>query len=92
MNDKLQRLWFPFHGQFWGGNRDEDGEITVDYPIELSVTTMHGIEVTKLVSGRFPLEVGITSVYKTIAHLSAGAKRLARWPYGSDDIYLLARV
>ncbi len=92
MNKKLQSLCPPFKGQFWGGNRSEDGEIIVDHPIELSITTKDNNVVVKSVVGRFPLEIGVTSVFKTFTHLATGAKRLARWPYGSEDIYLLARV
>ena len=91
INTKLQKLWYPFRGQFWGGNQNEDGAIFVDEPIELSVFTMDGKQVVKTISGRFPLEVGITSVFKTLTYLNSGTKRLARWPYNSDKIFLLAR-
>jgi len=91
MNEKLQKLWHPFRGQFWGGNQNEDGAIYVDEPIELSVITMAGQELCKTFTGRFPLEVGITSVYKTLAYLNSGNKRLARWPYNSEKIFLIAR-
>jgi len=78
-------------GQFWGGNQNEDGAIHVDEPIELSVITMAGQELCKTVTGRFPLEVGITSVYKTLAYINSGNIRLARWPYNSEKISLIAR-
>jgi len=52
---------------------------------------MDGKQVVKTISGRFPLEVGITSVFKTLTYLNSGTKRLARWPYNSDKIFLLAR-
>ncbi len=91
MNAKLQRLWHPFRGQFWGGNQNEDGVIYVDEPIELSVLTLRGEEIIRTVLGRFPLEVGFTPVYKTLAYLNSGSKRLARWPYNSEKIILLAR-
>lgn len=91
MNEKLQRLWPPFRGEFWGGTQNEDGAIYVDEPIELSVITYTGNKKSSCVSGRFPLEVGTTSVFKTMAYLNSGLKRLARWPYASDKLFLLSR-
>jgi hypothetical protein len=90
INRKLKKLWHPFRGIFWGGTQFEDGVIFVDNPIELSVMTYEGTEVSGYVSGRFPLEVGTTSIAKTMHYLNSGAKKLARWPYNSDYIYLLA--
>ncbi len=90
MNIKLKKLWYPFRGVFWGGTQFEDGEIYVDDPIELSVMTYEGKEVSGYVEGRFPLEVG-TTIAKTMLHLNSGAKKLARWPYNSEHIYLLAK-
>lgn len=91
MNSKLSKLWPPFRGHFWGGTRNEDGDIYVDAPIELSVCPYQGEVKKGVFSGRFPLEVGSTTIYKTLFYLNYGPKRLARWPYNSNKIYLLAR-
>ena len=91
MNKMLSRLSPPFRGQFWGGTQTEDGDIYVYAPIELSVCTYKGQHKKGCFTGRFPLEVGSISIFKTLFYLNYGPKRLARWPYNSEKIYLLAR-
>jgi hypothetical protein len=92
INRILNKLWYPFRGFFWGGNRGEDGFICIDAPIKLSVLSYKDNEVSRPIIGRFPLEVGTTDLFKTFFYLNTGNKRLARWPYNSDSIYLLAAV
>ena len=94
-NEKLKKIFSPFSGKFWGGTQGEDGRIDISGEIDLSGKN---IETNKKISiktsGSFPLEVGYTSAVKTFFSLCAegGVGRLARWPYGSPDIYLLMMV
>jgi len=77
------------------------GIFTVYAPIELSVCTYKGQHKKGFFTGRFPLEVGSISIFKALLfkallfkalfYLNYGPKRLARWPYNSEKIYLLAR-
>ena len=76
----LDKLPEPFHGTFWGGRHDFDGNIRWDCPIEVSGERWEP-QTTRL-------EVGTTKCATTWMHL-CGARWLARWPYGSTDVFIL---
>lgn len=89
----LRSLKHPFTGDFWGGTQDEDGVIEVKEDIEFDMINLETRErVSGFYSGRFPLEVGYISAAKTLLYLNGPTGRLARWPYGSKNIYLFQRV
>ena len=92
MNQILQSLWYPFSGTFWGGTQDEDGIIEIAEPIELQNQPNFTNTESRscFISGSFPLEVGYVSAAKTMVYMN-GFGRLARWPYGSRDIWLFQR-
>jgi hypothetical protein len=88
-NAILHKLWDPFCGEFWGGTQDEDGYIKVRRPIEFDMINRETNErFAEKFSGRFCLEVGYISAAKTLFYLMTQG-RIARWPYGSKEIYLL---
>ena len=59
----------------------EDGE-----PCQSALATPREIPVDV---GSIPLEIGTTESHKTWIYLCAEGGRLARWPYGSTDAFLL---
>ena len=82
-----------FFGEFWGGLADDDGYFSWDVPLNFEVKkgslTDDKIERKSVIiePRRLPLEVGYTAGSTTILHLfSSGG--VARWPYGSEDIFL----
>lgn len=91
-NDKLKKLGEPFSGEFWGGTQDEDGVISVGCDIPFLVQNFSGQLSQKLFSGVFPLEVGYVSAGKIFMYLNSSRVCCARWPYGSEDVWLLHRV
>lgn len=82
-----------FFGEFWGGLADSDGYLTWSKPLEFEVTkcslTDDTIERTNVLikPRRIPLEVGTTEGSRTMVHLGFEGG-LARWPYGSDELYV----
>lgn len=73
---------------FWGGKKDEDGRVDVESPIAFYWDdSMRGEGGIEFYSGAFPLEIGYTYAYKTLSQIRLG-HRLARWPYGSECLYL----
>jgi len=91
-NRALAGLPGPFYGKFWGGKDDEDGYIAWDEPVWLQKTVGHadGSQDATLVEippGRVPLEIGTTLGSRSLAHLQ-GDRGLARWPYGSDSLWV----
>lgn len=91
-NALLDRLWYPFYGKFWGGTQDSDGYIDVKEEIEMNSITPDYGKITSMADGMFPLEVGYTNAGKTMTYLRSNFGRLARWPYDSTDIILMANV
>jgi hypothetical protein len=86
-------LGHPFSGEFWGGTQGEDGYIEVHEPVEFDMKNLQtGELVTRRFSGRFPLEAGYISAAKTQHYLLGPQARLARWPYGSPEIWLLTHI
>ena len=82
-----------FFGEFWGALADDDGYITWSKPLEFEVTkcslTDDTIERSSVLiePRRLPLEVGTTEGSRTMVHL-AFEGGLARWPYGSEELYV----
>lgn len=92
MNKKLGLLTHPFQAEFWGGPQDADGQLIVAHPIEFQQHLADGSSKTQLIGGVFPLEVGTIEPGKTMIYLGSHRGRLARWPYGSTQITLFARI
>lgn len=81
---------------------DQDGYLYWDCPIKVEVSTGEPeiaadgsvaprIAVRQLLPGSAPLEIGSTKASTTLMHLRR-ERKVARWPYGSDRIWLLAEV
>lgn len=98
-NEILSNLSAPFHGEFWGGLTDHDGNIGWNYPVNISVgngfnetSCGYAITVPTIDSNEyhwgFPLEVGYNSGAKLLACLNSGLG-MARWPYGQKKITVL---
>lgn len=83
-NDRLSKLGYPFFGEFEGGRGECDGVVTWEEPIMIG-----GREYGENLYA--PLEVGDTLATTTLWHLMTEGL-LARWPYGSDSIYILGRT
>jgi hypothetical protein len=79
-NAALAELPAPFQATFHGGLDDFDGEVTWNEP----VITRAG----RWSPGVAPLEVGTTRSATTWLHLCQ-RRWLARWPYGSPDVYVI---
>jgi hypothetical protein len=79
-NAALAALPSPFRGDFKGGQRDSDGDVTWDEPILVNGDRWE--------PGQAPLEVGTTRCATTWLHLCR-YRWLARWPYGSTDVYVM---
>jgi hypothetical protein len=86
----LNALPPPFQAKLWCGNREHDGLLEWSERITLAHTSEEEVldEVT-LKPGAAPLEVGYTTISKTLAHLNQD-RVLARWPYGQRVVTLLA--
>jgi hypothetical protein len=85
-NGVVSTLQPPFSGEFFGGTGDDDGYISWDVPLDAGGGLTEPIPPSIL-----PLEVGYTAAWTTIRHCFC-ATGVARWPYGSNRIYLLIRV
>lgn len=95
-NAKISDLPRPFTAKFFGGSGDNDGflEWTAaafvnHFDCELKARPGYQCRkhAAKLRPGFAPLEVGTTTAATTFMHLCFGP--LARWPYGSEAIFLL---
>jgi len=74
---------------FEGGSQsDYDGVLSWNGPLELGTTKGAACIVA---DGFMPLEVGYTYAERTFGHL-ANERSLARWPYGSEKIWLFQVV
>ena len=76
----------PLRGN--AGN-EGDGVFSWDTPLEVH---NHNGESIIIPPGSAPLEVGTTCATTTFRHLTTGANAVARWPYGSNKIWLLVRL
>ena len=72
------------------GNRGDAGDGTASWAAPLELRTHGGSIIVE--PGSAPLEVGTTRATTTFRHLTTGAGAVARWPYGSDNIWLLVRL
>lgn len=79
----------PFSATFTGGLGDNDGFLSWSEPIYM-VRLSDNKEIL-IKPGRAPLEVGYTNVETTFNHLQSELW-LARWPYHSENITLLANI
>lgn len=75
--------------EFWGGLGDHDGQVEVLKPLLFDTmnTPQDSIEYGGHNSDSFSLEVGTQSWSKTL-HMLRVNGTLARWPYGSEYIWL----
>jgi len=92
-NAKLQQLAPQFSAEFWGGCTDHDGWFTwhdhlhVGGYINVDHKLVVGPEIA-IAPRRLQLEVGTQSAAKTLYMLNAG-RGIARWPYDSDDLWVI---
>lgn len=97
-NEYLSSLTPPFRGKFWGGipggGGGADGYVEWAMPINAAVryfdedTDIHESTWVILPPGRAQLEVGDTRAEKTLLQIQQS--NLARWPYGSEYIYVFS--
>ena len=85
-NKKLESLPEPFSGSFMGGPRGP-GDGHIKWKESLPFMNQYGKIVQEFQPGTATLEVGTTCSTTTAYHL-AFKRRLARWPYGQDIIWL----
>ena len=91
-NQALMNLTHPFEAQFKGGPGIGDGTLQWSEPIILDGTyDGDALPPKSIAPGWAMLEVGYTKPTTTLYHL-ARSRRLARWPYGHNAIYLLVVV
>lgn len=75
--------------QFWGGLADQDGFIRLEQTVRLELVNFSAQEVWDGPDGlEYPLEVGYQLWSKTL-HVLRTHGKLARWPYGSKDVFLM---
>jgi hypothetical protein len=79
-----------FEGHFQGGAGDNDGWVRAKRAITMNChdAASQKLNIVKAAAEQYPLEVGYTEVGTTLGHLRREGM-LARWPYGSESIYLL---
>lgn len=87
-NDEIMAsLPHPFDGRFCTGSNgvagQDDGFVRWSEPI------LNGDGKSNTAPATVPLEVGTTSSGKTWLYLSSRGPGVARWPYKSDDLYIL---
>ena len=94
-NQRLRDLPVPFRAEFVGGYGDSDGRLSWDDEIRVVPVPCledgcpsKSVKETMLRPGSCPLEVGFTDPSRTWGHLAQDG-RLARWPYGSNYIYIM---
>lgn len=96
-NVRLKGLSPQFGAEFWGGKGDHDGEFWWHDHLHLGGYVIKGDETelsegprVTIGPGKIALEVGCQEVGKTLEMMrEQGA--IARWPYDSDCIWVLAR-
>ena len=71
----------------WGGTEDEDGSITLSGFIRFDA--FDGSASFVIAVDEAPLEIGVTKARTTLRHLEH-QWQLARWPYGSEWLTVLA--
>lgn len=99
-NEKLRTLSGAFDTEFWGGNYGHDGHLTLtadSFTLRNNVVLwenhskyMEEIEGKNIVLPKgtlFPLEVGYYDPNRALETVIS-EKRLARWPYDHEYIYL----
>ena len=92
----LAGLQPQFGASFWGGAGDHDGDFAwhdhlhLGGYINVNGVLVDGPEVT-VPAGNLALEVGYQEVGKTFSMLRE-QRGVARWPYDSEDIWVLYRV
>jgi len=80
-----------FRASFQGGAGPSDGWLEWRRPIQMQIESR--LDITRQVTiqpRRVPLEVGFTEASTTLDHLLTEFG-LARWPYGSESIWLMAK-
>jgi len=89
-NNKMLAMLEPdITASVTSGTDDCDGILRVNYPFEMDmINSVTGEKKTKIAKGSYPLEIGYTNPEVTLLHLR-GERKLARWPYESESIYLL---
>jgi len=85
-NRTLNQLPAPFHARFLASNQDDDGFLAWEEPVFFE-SIIESVGPVEIVPGLLPLEVGYTDGSRTLLHF-AQERGVARWPYGSDTIYL----
>lgn len=95
-NAILATLPPPFQASFFGGKGDDDGDLSWDLPIALTVTDLdsNGAQIVRHITlepGFAPLEVGYTQPARTLGHLRTEGF-LARWPYNQSRIGLFVQL
>lgn len=75
--------------RFWGGTQDEDGCVLIQDSVVLTGGSSDRYEEELRPPTDWPLEVGSQRFCKTLMALNTVGK-LARWPYGSRDIWLFS--
>jgi hypothetical protein len=92
-NEALQRLGqtsgVRCSARFWGGLADQDGFVRLEQTVRLIAVNFSDQEVWDGPDGlEYPLEVGYQLWSKTL-HVLRTHGKLARWPYGSRDVFLM---
>lgn len=81
--------WVDWEAAVWGGTQDEDGFINLKSPLvfmSFNLPQMSYVhDENDIVS--FPLEIGYQTWSKSVHYLRT-VGRLARWPYGSEEVWL----
>jgi hypothetical protein len=97
----LDQLPRPFTAQCWsetGRGANCDGMLR--WPTSINLQATHSIDqdqqltrdtIVSYPAGSAPLEIGYTAPERTFCHLQMN-RAVARWPYGSEDIWLFVRA
>jgi len=93
-NNKLQNLPQGVCAEFLSGCGDNDGRFKWSVPLNMNIVVDGKVVASRRVNlakykRSAPLEVGYTTFHTTFHHLLEEGF-LARWPYGSKSIYLIA--
>lgn len=93
-NEILGTLQHPFEARFAGGpgTLDNDGHFEWKEPIVFTSLIPDKLSAVQLPASLVPLECGSTKGFTTFLHIMAGETGVARWPYGSQDVWLLKLV
>lgn len=89
-NEVLKNLPDGFSGRCYSGNADQDGMIAWDFTLQTDVVMPSGEIIAQSISpDSAVLEIGYTAFETTFMHLFQ-SRFLARWPYNSDYIVIMA--